>query len=257
MVMRHTAFFCGFAAATLVLAGCASTSINTSAANGASLPAPTAAASSPVTPTTSAAPSAPPTTTTTPPTTAPPPPAPPPPPPVASPASVVEAYFAAINAHDYAEAWSLGGDNLGGSYAKFAAGYADTASDALTVVGVSGHDVSIDLTATNTDGSEQSFAGTYVVSGGHITSASVSQVGSGGSQLCGAPSNPYGYNFCGDGPLITSPAGDICSYFSCIGYFWSGNGYMVECRDGEFSMSGGIDDVCSYNGGVERNVYGP
>jgi hypothetical protein len=72
---------------------------------------------------------------------------------------------------------------------------------------------------------------------------------------CGAPSNPYGYNFCGVGGFVTSPPGDICSYFDCINNFGNGHGYMVECNDGTYSMSGGISGACSYHKGEDRPVY--
>jgi hypothetical protein len=74
--------------------------------------------------------------------------------------------------------------------------------------------------------------------------------------LCGAPSNPYGYNFCGTGGFVSSPPGDICTYFNCIGNFSNGHGYMVECSDGMYSMSGGIRGACSHHGGESRPVYG-
>ena len=73
---------------------------------------------------------------------------------------------------------------------------------------------------------------------------------------CGAPSNPYGYNFCGNGGYITSPASDVCSYFNCIDNFSNGRGYMVECNDGTYSMSGGIRGACSYHHGEDRPVNG-
>ena len=72
---------------------------------------------------------------------------------------------------------------------------------------------------------------------------------------CGAPSNPYGYNFCGKGSYVTSPPAEICTYFNCINNFPNGRGYMVECNDGEYSMSGGIRGACSYHGGEDRPVY--
>jgi hypothetical protein len=72
--------------------------------------------------------------------------------------------------------------------------------------------------------------------------------------LCGAPSNPYGYNFCG-GSVITNPAGDICGYISCILNFWNGHGYVVECGDTMFSLSGGIQGVCSHHQGYLRTLY--
>ncbi len=74
--------------------------------------------------------------------------------------------------------------------------------------------------------------------------------------LCGAPANPYGYNFCGGSPLV-SPAADICSYFSCIPNFWkSTNGYVEQCKDGMFSHSGGRSGACSSHQGEYRPLDG-
>jgi hypothetical protein len=73
--------------------------------------------------------------------------------------------------------------------------------------------------------------------------------------LCGAPPNPWGYNFC-NGPLIKSPPGSFCSYFNCIGSFWkSTSGYVDECRDGMYSHSGGRSGACSYHGGELRPLF--
>lgn len=44
------------------------------------------------------------------------------------------------------------------------------------------------------------------------------------SRLCGAPANPYGYNYCGRGTLIRAPKPDVCDYFRCINNFWNGTG---------------------------------
>jgi hypothetical protein len=72
--------------------------------------------------------------------------------------------------------------------------------------------------------------------------------------LCGAPSNPWGYNFC-SGSDIYSPPGNICSYFSpCIGNFSNGKGYLVECKDHSYSMSGGRPGACSDHDGEWRAV---
>ncbi len=74
---------------------------------------------------------------------------------------------------------------------------------------------------------------------------------------CGAPANPWGYNFCG-GSYIYSPPSNFCSYFSCIASFWkSTNGYVEQCVDGMFSHSGGRQGSCSYHGGNQRPLYGP
>jgi hypothetical protein len=71
--------------------------------------------------------------------------------------------------------------------------------------------------------------------------------------LCGAPANPLGYNFCGGTP-VAAPDPSVCSYFACIASFWNGRGYMAECNDGSFSMSGGIQGACSRHGGERRPV---
>lgn len=72
--------------------------------------------------------------------------------------------------------------------------------------------------------------------------------------LCGAPENPYGYNFCG-GNFITNPPGDFCTYFNCIASFDNGKGYVVECQDGMFSKSGGRSGSCSSHGGNKQALF--
>ncbi len=74
------------------------------------------------------------------------------------------------------------------------------------------------------------------------------------ADLCGAPTNPYGYNFCG-GSYIYNPPSDICSYLSCIANFWNGRGYIEECQDGMFSKSGGIQGSCSYHHGNRQPLF--
>lgn len=77
------------------------------------------------------------------------------------------------------------------------------------------------------------------------------------ANTCGAPSNPWGYNFCG-GNYIYSPPGTFCSYFNCIPSFWkSTNGYVEQCADGMFSHSGGRQGSCSYHRGNRQPLYGP
>lgn len=73
--------------------------------------------------------------------------------------------------------------------------------------------------------------------------------------ICGAPANPYRLNFCGRGGLVYDPPGGVCGYFHCIDNFDNGRGYMVQCSDGQVSMSGGRRGACSYHDGVGRPVY--
>jgi hypothetical protein len=75
------------------------------------------------------------------------------------------------------------------------------------------------------------------------------------AELCGAPSNPWGYNFCGRGGYITAPPSDFCSYFGCIANFPNGVGYVIECADHMYSKSGGRQGSCSHHGGNNRVLY--
>jgi cytoskeletal protein RodZ len=95
----------------------------------------------------------------------------------ASPAATVRAYVAAINAHHYARAWRLGGKTAGGSYSGFVSGFSTTARDTLTIVSVSGHVVTAQLTAQQTDGTVTTYQGTYTVEHGVIVGSDVVQTG--------------------------------------------------------------------------------
>lgn len=100
--------------------------------------------------------------------------APPPPSSASSAQGVVESYFAAINAGNYALAWSLGGMNIeNGSYSSFVQGFASTSSDTVTVVSVDGDTVAVTLDALQTDGTHKYFSGTYTVKNGVIVAANV------------------------------------------------------------------------------------
>ncbi|MGO8960200.1 MAG: protein kinase domain-containing protein [Streptosporangiaceae bacterium] len=90
------------------------------------------------------------------------------------PAATVRRYFAAINNHQYREAWDLSDQR--GSFAKFAAGYAGTAHDTLTNFTVSGNVVSLTLHAFQTHGPVKIYQGSYTVVNGVITHANVNPV---------------------------------------------------------------------------------
>ncbi|SCG40285.1 hypothetical protein [Micromonospora inositola] len=75
-----------------------------------------------------------------------------------------------------------------------------------------------------------------------------------GERRCGAPANPFGYDFCG-GYRIRKPAGRICDYFECAPGFWSGRGYLLQCRDGMISLTGGQPEACAGHLGVRRTVW--
>ncbi|MGH3491758.1 MAG: DUF3761 domain-containing protein [Sciscionella sp.] len=131
------------------------------------------------------------------------------------PAATVEAFYAAINTSDYQTAWNLGGDNLGESYAAFAAGFSDTLSDQLTVTSTTGDTVWVDLIAEHTDGTTHEYAGSYTVADGTITHAALRDI---------TPAAP---------PPSTSAA---------IPH--------ALCRDGSTSYSLHDQGTCSHHGGV-------
>jgi hypothetical protein len=73
---------------------------------------------------------------------------------------------------------------------------------------------------------------------------------------CGAPHNPFGYDFCPPANLIYKPPSQFCQYFNCIQNFWiSTNGYVVECVDNKYSGAGGHTYACLHHGGVRRALY--
>jgi hypothetical protein len=47
----------------------------------------------------------------------------------------------------------------------------------------------------------------------------------------------------------SNPPSDFCSFAPCIANFWNGRGYVVQCLDGLYSKSGGIQGSCSQHGG--------
>jgi hypothetical protein len=75
------------------------------------------------------------------------------------------------------------------------------------------------------------------------------------NDLCGAPANPYGYNFCGRGGLLFEPSRDVCTYVHCDDAFWQSDGFMVECADHAYALSGGEPDACATHRGQTRPLY--
>ncbi len=106
--------------------------------------------------------------------------APPPPAPSTSSSlsaeATVVAYFDAINAQEYREAWELGGKNLAGDYEAFVDGLVGTERDTVRILGVEGDTVRAELEALQTDGSLKVFEGAYTVRSGVITAADVREV---------------------------------------------------------------------------------
>jgi len=97
----------------------------------------------------------------------------------APPAAVatVRAYYSAINNRRYARAWRLGGRNSGSTYQSFVSGFATTAHDRVTIQFVSGNIVTAEVAARLTDGTVNTYQGTYFVHHGVITEFNVHQIG--------------------------------------------------------------------------------
>jgi hypothetical protein len=84
---------------------------------------------------------------------------------------VVKDYYAAINEREWGEVWQLGGKNLGKPKATMVAGFSQTSCDELRDLTATGNTVSVRVLAYETTGVLQTYAFTYTVSNGHITSA--------------------------------------------------------------------------------------
>jgi hypothetical protein len=81
------------------------------------------------------------------------------------PSAVVEAYFGAINAHNWRKVWQLGGKNLGTSYASMVAGFQDTSRDVVTRMTTDGDAVTVRIRSYETTGAVQVYVLSYTVSG--------------------------------------------------------------------------------------------
>ena len=84
--------------------------------------------------------------------------------------NVVKAYFAAIDAHDWRRVWKLGGKNLGQSYSSMIKGFHYTSHDVILSLTTAGGSVYARVRAYETTGTVQTYALSYTVSKGVITS---------------------------------------------------------------------------------------
>ena len=106
---------------------------------------------------------------------------------VRGPAGVVLAYYQAIGTGNYERAWALGGFHLVRSYAAFVAQYADNAGNSVEIVRVSGNTVAVRVTTVRSNGSRQSYTGTYTVVGSMIVGSRLRLTGSHGQPWTGYP----------------------------------------------------------------------
>jgi hypothetical protein len=88
---------------------------------------------------------------------------------VLGPRAAVEAFYAAINDHNWPRVWQLGGKNLGTSYQSMIAGYRTTARDVITSLTANGAAVSGSILAYQTTGAVKTYQVHFVVQHGVIT----------------------------------------------------------------------------------------
>ena len=169
--------------------------------------------------------------------------------PASAPSSIVNAeavvtqYYQDITDHNYSAAWALGGSNLSGSagYSSWVAGYATTASISLGTFSYFGSDqVQVVITALHTNGSTNTYQGTYTVQNGQITSANITQAGSGAPAAAPAiPSGTYaGYVADIHAAGITAPATWIVQTGETLVSDWR-NGQTTAQTD-QILLAGGI-----------------
>jgi hypothetical protein len=92
------------------------------------------------------------------------------------PGAVVQAYFAAIDHHNYRLAWHLGGKNTGDTFRQYRLGFVGTAHDTVRILRQSGDTATAKIIARQDDGSRKVFQGTYTVVNGAIVDSRVHQV---------------------------------------------------------------------------------
>ncbi|MFF9085119.1 zinc ribbon domain-containing protein [Streptomyces sp. NPDC014991] len=91
--------------------------------------------------------------------------------------TVVLTYYDHLNAGNYSAAWDMGGSHLfPGTYSDWVAGFATTAHVDVTASDDGYGTVSVELRASQNDGSVRVFRGTYTVAGGEIVNGRIQQV---------------------------------------------------------------------------------
>jgi hypothetical protein len=198
-------------------------------------------------------------------------------------ADVVRDYYGNLDAKRLAAAWARLSPavraQLGG-YDTWAAGqegtvdvtvtsvHTEQASKASASVDVALRSTSVDICSRTV---HQRFAGTWTLSrtGGRWTASNlhIEKTGGGSERTdyaqcdnnagtttspdASAPAEP---DYAPVDPAQPDPGADedpgFCDTHDCIPNFDNGNGSVVQCSDGTYSHSGGIQGACSHHGGV-------
>ncbi|MFD7296012.1 hypothetical protein ACFV9W_22240 [Streptomyces sp. NPDC059897] len=92
-------------------------------------------------------------------------------------ASVVESYYADLNAGDFGAAWDRGGSNIATeqTYDEWVSGFRTTRSITVDATDDGFDEVDVYITSTLTDGTTERYQGTYTVTDGEITAAEIQQ----------------------------------------------------------------------------------
>jgi hypothetical protein len=198
-------------------------------------------------------------------------------------AGVVRAYYTNLDEKRLGAAWARLSPavraELGG-YDSWAAGQEGTVDVTVTSVHTeqatkSSASVAVALRSTSVDicsrTVHQRFAGMWTLSrtGGHwvATDLHIEKTGGGSERThytdcddSGSTATTPGSSSPGepdyapveptDPPPYPQDEPDFCDSHDCIPNFDNGNGSIVQCADGTYSHSGGIQGACSHHGGV-------
>jgi hypothetical protein len=173
----------------------------------------------------------------------------------------VEAYYTAIDLHDWQSAWGRlpsATRSAAGDLSKWRSGYANTISQTLSGVDASMDSdrtatVRLKLHSTDFDACAKSvhqrfaFAWALARQNGRWIATSVSSSKEAGgtpvARLADCPTR--------SAPASPAPQDDpaFCDYVQCIPNFDNGTGTIVMCGDGQWSHSGGHAGACSGHSG--------
>ena len=158
---------------------------------------------------------------------------------------MVEAYFAAINTHNWPKVWQLGSKNLGYPYPAMIAGFHLTARDVLTSITSHGSTVSVRFRAYETTGAVQTYQAHYTVHHGEITSGQQTLLATSPPALMCGTSFAVTGRTCGQAQMVVMPASyslsaDGATYLA--GLRWHGWGQPTAVATGKLERNNCLPD---------------
>lgn len=186
-----------------------------------------------------------------------------------NPLDVVQRYWRAISARQFGAAYAyLDSGAVPQSESQFAADEQQAGIQTVTFQGqapaVSGSTATVQVESLTTDDSQYgcrswtgsyqliSSAGKWLISRANITPSPCAP--SETTPTAAAPPSPSTTDGSSSevevaGSYSHADDAGFCSTNQCIANFPNGNGYIVQCADGEWSHSGGLSGACSDHGG--------